>query len=81
MLFLERAIDFVLVLRALELLGGFLVLRVLPPLVSVLGPFPPWFLDLVYNIIVYFFSGYIGSWLVILAQVNFADIVFAWVLA
>jgi hypothetical protein len=48
-LFLERAIDFVLVLWALELLGGFLVSRALPLLVSVLVPFPPWFLDLVYN--------------------------------
>jgi hypothetical protein len=50
--FLERAIDLVLqvpeplVSRAL---GGLLVPQVLLPLVSVLGPFPPWFLDLVYN--------------------------------
>jgi hypothetical protein len=50
--FLERAID--LVLQVLELLvlralGGLLVSRVLLLLVSILGPFPPWFLDLVYN--------------------------------
>jgi hypothetical protein len=60
-LFLERAIDFELVSRALELLvlralSDLLVSRVLPPLVSILGPFPPWFLDLVYNTIVQFFS-------------------------
>ena len=41
-LFLERAIDFfILVLRALEPLGDFLVSRVLPLLVSILVPFPP----------------------------------------
>jgi hypothetical protein len=50
--FLERAID--LVLRVLEplvsrALGGLLVSRVLLLLVNILGPFPPWFLDLVYN--------------------------------
>jgi hypothetical protein len=38
-------------------------------------------LDLVYNTIVHSFSGYIGSWLAILAQVDFTGIVFAGVLA
>jgi hypothetical protein len=56
-LFLERAIDFELVLRVLELLvlralGGLLVSRVLLLLVSILEPFSLWFLDLIYNTIV-----------------------------
>jgi hypothetical protein len=76
-LFLERAIDFILVLRVLELLGGFLVSRVLLLLVSVLGPFPPWFLDLVCDTIVQFFSEYGSSWVAILAQVGFPEVVLA----
>ena len=86
MLFLERAIDFELVSRVLEplvlrALGGLLVPRALPPLVSVLGPFPPWFLDLVCDTIVQSFvdSECGGSWVAILAQVGFSEVVLAWV--
>jgi hypothetical protein len=52
MYFLERAIDLVLQVPELlvsRALGGLLVPRVLPLLVSILGPFPSWFLDLVYD--------------------------------
>jgi hypothetical protein len=85
MLFLERAIDFELVLRVLEplvlqALSGLLVLQVLLLLVSILGPFPSWFLDLVCNTIVQSFSEWdCGSWVAILAQVGFSEIVLAWV--
>jgi len=78
---------FELVLQVLELLVlrvlGLLVLQVLFLLViRVLGPlFPLWFLDLVYNTIVQSFSDWGGSWLAILAQVGFAEVVFAWVFA
>ena len=82
-LFLERAIDFELVSRALELLvlrvlGGLLVPRVLPPLVSVLVPFPSWFLDLVCDTKVQSFSecDYRSS-VAILAQVGFSEVVLA----
>ena len=82
--FLERAID--LVLRAPEplvsrALGGLLVPRALPPLVSVLGPFPPWFLVLVWDTIDQSFSEWdCGSWVAILAQVGFPEVVvLAWV--
>jgi hypothetical protein len=50
--FLERAIDLVLQapeLLVLHILGSLLVPQVLLLLVSILEPFPSWFLDLVYN--------------------------------
>ena len=65
-------------LQVLEPLGGFLVSRVLPLLVSVLVPFPPWFLDLVCDTKVQSFSecDYESS-VAILAQVGFSEVVLA----
>jgi hypothetical protein len=88
--FLERAMF--LASRVLyKLVSQALVLvpRVLPLLVSVLVPFPPWFLNLVCDTKVQSFAEFVGSWLATLAQVGlacvacigFVGIVFAWVLA
>jgi hypothetical protein len=73
--FLERALA--LVSRVLLIL----VSRALEPLVSrALGPlFPPWFLDLVCDTKVQSLSVCSGSWVAILAQLGFPEVVLAWV--